>query len=493
MRLAFVVAAILHVSACVLQAQAQTVARDCAPSRTVEIKIAACSRVLQTTRLAQLRERAFNTRGLAYLGQGNFARAVDDFSEVIRLNPAIAGYYDNRQNALRGMGRVTEALADANTAVRLAPTYAFVYRARGNIFDELRNFKAAEDDYAKAIEIAPTDAGLYYDRGRISGHAGDTEAAEASYSKALTLDPAFAGALRERGLLYQMTGHPDMARADFSAALALTPNDAVVLAAVVALPAVAAVTKPVEMTPAAPSDHRSADKRIALVIGNSAYASAPFLPNPRDDATRVAGALRASGFAAEVRLDLTRDQLLTALAEFAATSEAADWAMIYYAGHGIELAGINYLVPIDAKLVTDRSVSFEAVTLDQAINAVSGAHKLRLVVLDACRENPFVNRIRLSTASRSVARGLARPPEEDPGTLVVYAARDGAVAQDGNEGAGSPFAAAFVEEMRRPGLDIRRMFDLVSDDVMEKTGHRQQPLTYGRLPGREDFFFTAGP
>jgi hypothetical protein len=118
---------------------------------------------------------------------------------------------------------------------------------------------------------------------------------------------------------------------------------------------------------------------------------------------------------------------------------------------------------------------------------------LRLVVLDACRVNPFKDQMRRMVATRSATdRGLAPPPESKPGTLVVYSAKDGEVAADDVDGVNSPFARAFVDEIRVPGREVRRLFDFVRDDVMDATNNRQQPFTYGSLPGRKDFFFVAG-
>jgi uncharacterized caspase-like protein len=124
------------------------------------------------------------------------------------------------------------------------------------------------------------------------------------------------------------------------------------------------------------------------------------------------------------------------------------------------------------------------------MSAVEGARKLRLVLMDACRDNPFAARMRRTVASRSIGRGLARV-EPSVGTLVVYSAKDGEVALDG-DGANSPFAAAFVSELQLPGLEVRRLFDFVRDDVMQATSNRQQPFSYGSVPGRQDYFFIAG-
>jgi hypothetical protein len=233
-------------------------------------------------------------------------------------------------------------------------------------------------------------------------------------------------------------------------------------------------------------------RRVALVVGNSDYKSVPALLNPQRDATMVAKTLKDVGFqSVTLRLNLERDQLLDALKEFAKQAENADWALVYYAGHGIEAAGTNYLIPTDAKLTSDRDVGLEAIPIHQVLNAAERAHALRLVILDACRDNPFVNQMKRTetVASRSVGHGLARV-EPDAGTLVVFAAKHGETALDGN-GNNSPFASAFVKDLQVPGVEVRRLFDNVRDDVMEITGRQQQPYSYGSVPGRQDFYFVS--
>jgi uncharacterized caspase-like protein len=245
-------------------------------------------------------------------------------------------------------------------------------------------------------------------------------------------------------------------------------------------------------TPATtPAEARPSGPRVALVIGNGGYKNAPMLDNPPRDAAAVAAALRKAGFQKViVESDLRKEKLEATLREFAGVAERADWALIYYAGHGIEMSGVNYLIPIDAKLETDRDVSFETVPLNHVLSAVEGAKKLRLVLLDACRDNPFANQMRRTTASRSIGRGLA-PLEPQTGSLVVYAAKDGEIALDGNGNGNSPFVTALVKELAVPGVEIRKLFDLVRDDVLEATNNQQQPFTYGSVPGRQDFYFVA--
>ncbi len=150
---------------------------------------------------------------------------------------------------------------------------------------------------------------------------------------------------------------------------------------------------------------------------------------------------------------------------------------------------MNYLIPVDARLETDRDLQYEAVALEQVLGSVEAARKLRLVILDACRDNPFARQMRRTSASRSVGRGLARI-EPDGGTLVAYAAKHGEVAFDG-EGANSPFVTALVKRLPTPGMEINKLFRVVRDDVMTATERKQEPFVYGSLPG-EDFFFVEG-
>ncbi len=228
---------------------------------------------------------------------------------------------------------------------------------------------------------------------------------------------------------------------------------------------------------------RAQENRVALVIGNSAYGTVGPLPNAARDAAAVADSLRKAGFrTVQVQANLGYDAMRRALRDFSAVAERADWAVVYYAGHGIEVGGQNYLVPVDAHLKSDRDVSFEAVPLEQVLTSIEGARKLRLVILDACRENPFVQQMTRTVASRSIGRGLARV-EPRGGTLVAYAAKEGQVAYDG-EGHNSPFVTALTRRLDEPGLEINKVFRLVRDDVLAATGAKQEPSCTAPCRGR---------
>ena len=163
--------------------------------------------------------------------------------------------------------------------------------------------------------------------------------------------------------------------------------------------------------------------------------------------------------------------------------------MVYYAGHGMEIGGVNYLIPTDARLAADRDAEAQAVALEQVIAAVSGARRLRLVMLDACRDNPFEKNMQHTMALKLVNKGLSNI-EPEAGFMVVYAAKHGETALDGDS-VNSPFALALAREIKVPKIEVRRLFDIVRDDVWKATNRQQQPFTYGSLPGREDFYFVA--
>ena len=223
--------------------------------------------------------------------------------------------------------------------------------------------------------------------------------------------------------------------------------------------------------------------RVALVIGNSAYENVDRLPNPEDDARAVAAALERMGFdSVTLRLNQNQSEMRRALGDFAAQAAGADVAMLYYAGHGIEVSGQNYLIPVDARLAGAGDVDFETIDLSTAMVALERANGLKLLILDACRDNPFRSRLQRGGATRSVSRGLARVEPTGRDIVVAYAAREGAVASDG-DGANSPYTTALLKHLETPGLDVRLLFGKVRDDVVSATGGNQEPYIYESLGG----------
>jgi len=230
------------------------------------------------------------------------------------------------------------------------------------------------------------------------------------------------------------------------------------------------------------------ERRVALVIGNAAYQTVPMLNNTKNDAKGVADAFRAVGFnVVQVVSDAGRSALIAALSDFERQADNADWAAVYYAGHGMEVDGVNYLVPVDARLRDDRDVQDEAISVNRVLDAIANAKRLRLVMLDACRDNPFMTTMHRNVASRSIGRGLAAI-EPVGATLVVFAAKDGQTASDG-DGNHSPFTGSLIRRMQEPGVEINKLFRLVTGDVLKATDNQQRPFVYGSLPGEEDYFF----
>lgn len=231
-------------------------------------------------------------------------------------------------------------------------------------------------------------------------------------------------------------------------------------------------------------------KRVALVIGNGHYKNEAPLANPVNDARNVEALLRQLRFDdVEALVDGDLTAMHQALARFARKADGAEMALLYYSGHGIEVDGRNYLLPTSATLADAADAQFEAVSLDLALEAANRATNVKLVVLDACRNNPFQSRMVRSGRSRSVAQGLGAVTAGN-GMLVAYAAKAGTVADDGAPGGNSPFTAAFLKFAAQPGIEVRRLFGLVRDEVL-RTTRRQEPGIYASLGGDEVFLARA--
>lgn len=217
----------------------------------------------------------------------------------------------------------------------------------------------------------------------------------------------------------------------------------------------------------------AAQQRVALVIGNGGYAAVPRLPNPGADAAAVAAALRNAGFSVDLVRDAGRDAMGAALRRFGQAADRAELALFYFAGHGIQVGGENHLLPVDARLAHARDVDFELVPLQLVARTMQGA-RTRVLILDACRDNPLATQMRGLSGTRSVGRGLAQVDTVDLGTLIAFSTAPGAVAQDG-AGRNSPFAAALLQHLGTPGLEIRQLMTRVRRSVVEATGGQQVP------------------
>ncbi len=212
-----------------------------------------------------------------------------------------------------------------------------------------------------------------------------------------------------------------------------------------------------------------------------------------NDAILMGGMFRKAGFdTVDVKQDLNAPEMRKALREFGARTRDADVAIVYYAGHGIEVDGTNYLIPIDAALETDTDVYDEALPIDRVLVSIEPAKQLRLVILDACRDNPFSKTMKRTVATRAIGRGLAKVEPTSPNTMIAFAAKAGSTASDG-DARNSPFAMALTEHLPKPGLDLRKAFGFVRDDVLRSTANKQEPFVYGSLGGDDVPLVPAKP
>jgi tetratricopeptide (TPR) repeat protein len=449
---------------------------------------------------------AYNNRGLIFLRKGDLDRAFEEFDSAVKFpanNTSRYIHLFNRARIQTYRKQYDAALADFAEAQKLNPEGAQVANYRCMTYTEVRKFEEALADCNATLTKTPTSIYALTNRGNVYLAKGDLDAALKDYNEALKINPNYIRAHAYRGQLFEKRRDTVAARADYRSASAnVTKFDEIDTAIArrlakdrlavlrgLAPPAAPVAAKPAPGKTAAPV-LPGGPRKVALIVGNSAYKNVQPLANPARDAKLIASTLRDLGFATvTLAPDLTRDKFFATLHEFGIEAEKADWAVVYYAGHGMEIGGVNYLIPTDARLAADRDAETQAVALEQLIAAVSGARKLRLVILDACRDNPFQKTMQHTIALKLVNKGFSNI-EPEAGFMVVYAAKHGETALDGDS-VNSPFATVLARELKTPKVEVRKLFDIVRDDVWTMTKRTQQPFTYGSPPGREDFYFVA--
>src|ERR1700681_4651067 len=235
----------------------------------------------------------------------------------------------------------------------------------------------------------------------------------------------------------------------------------------------------------ASSNVAKADRRVAFVVGNGAYKNVEPLPNPPIDAKAIAGTLRNVGFEVVEGTNLTRDEMTERLLDFGKKAQGADVALFFYAGHGIAVNGTNYLLPVDADIKSEMDVKLgAAINVDLTLEQTMSDAKVKLVFLDACRDNPFAAKIKSNSATRSVSvqTGLAEMKSGE-GTLIAFATGPGQTALDGQEGTNSPFTRALIAHITSPGVEIQQAMTEVRAQVNEETNKSQLPWGHTNLIG----------
>jgi tetratricopeptide (TPR) repeat protein len=354
---------------------------------------------------------AFNNRGLIFMRMGDLQRAFADFNQAVNLIPASSPIrYIHLCNRARveGLQKNNDAaLADCDAVLGKSPKAVYTLTSRANAYLGKGDLDAALNDYNEPLKISPNNIRAHAGRGLLFEKRKDLVAARSDYRSASAT----------------LTKYDD---ADTAIARRIARERLTALMATLPPPAAATPAKPAPgqtATPAAPAGPR----KVALIVGNGSYRNVQPLDNPPRDAKLIASTFRDLGFATvTLAPDLTRDKFFAALHEFGAEAEKSDWAVVYYAGHGMEIGGINYLIPTDARLAADHDAEAQAVALEQ----VSGARKLRLVMLDACRDNPFEKTMQHTIALKLVSKGFSNI-EPEAGFMVVYA-KHGETALDGD-------------------------------------------------------------
>jgi tetratricopeptide (TPR) repeat protein len=424
-----------------------------------DVAVAACTRALETGSLSRTdRVRAYNHRGILWKRKGDYDRAIADFTAAIRINPKYSSAYTNR----------------------------------GVAYVEEHDYDRALADYNVAIRLDPKDAVAYNNRGFAWKNKGEHDLAIADYSEAIRLNPKYVNALANRAFTYEKKGMLPEALADFRSALDMDSSrrelnqDVRRLEQRLLKPAATEAAigpEPVGSKPAIMSSRAQRERRVALVIGNGTYKNAPVLPNPRNDATDMAVILRKLGFDVIDGHDLDRRDMENKIREFSRKIENADLALFYYAGHGLQVTGKNYLVPIDAKLEREGDLSFEAIDVDVVLQQLESGPRANLVFLDACRNNPLARNFARSLGIRSAAVGMGLASIQGGiGTMIVYATQPNNVALDG-DGRNSPFTAALLAHLPNPGVDISIVLRRVRADVIQATNQKQVPWDHSSLVG----------
>jgi len=468
--------------------------------------------------------------------QDRFTDARAELDTALALDPANAIALLNRAGLWTRYGDIDHAFADYDQAVSLGgATLSGALSGRARLALRLGHPRQAYADWTRAAELAQiprSQAQLHIRAGTVArDYLKDQDLALAAYGRAMTALPTSAEPYLQRATAYERAARWREAEDDYRKALDLARNnpDEALSAGYIGLRidqlrqhrsrrSDAPLLSP-DVHKLAGVPPRDGSRRIALVIGNAAYRHVAALDNTDRDAASVGVALAGAGFAdVTIAINLDRRDFVRVLDDFTARAAFADWALIYYAGHGIEVNGRNYLIPIDAspetlkrQLVGTAMEEQAAVPLDVIIAAPAPAKTLRLVALDACRDNPFVQEAH-RVASRRIASGEPSawrnaPPQPgpqtggkdigggfsaltltEPNTLVLYSTQPGQVALDGDD-LNSPFTRAFLRNNAVPGQDLATFLARLHDDVATATQGQQLPAVNGQLRPGDSFYF----
>ncbi len=428
---------------------------------------------------------ALVNRGDAYVGLAQLDQGCADYESALKIDGRSSFAYSGRSGCLLERRNIDEALTAANVAIALNSENANGYSARGRAYRAKREFDKAIADFDMAIRLRPNSANPLTSRAMVWRALQQHDKAIEDLTASLRIDPTNTAAYTERGLAYLAKGDIEAGRKDLQAAVDRPPKyfygKRAQEAARSRLALLSSGAAPA--TEAAPQA-KPAERRVALVIGNGRYAHATHLPNPSNDARAIGAALRDLGFEVIEGIDLGRSMMEQHLRDFLQRSSSARIALMFYAGHGMQVDGRNYLVPVDARLAARTDLDADTVDLDKIVAALDDEIRANIIMLDACRDNPLAQLLEKAARSRSIAPrgGLAAYSSVGTGTLIAFATAPGHVAQDG-DGANSPFTTALLKHIRTADLEVRQMMTRVRAEVAAATGRKQIPWDNSSLLG----------
>lgn len=477
---------------------------------------------------------AYNLRGSAYYDRGEYDIAIADFNDALRIGPPSGIIFHNRGNAWRSKGEYAKAIADYDQSIKSDPKSVFSWQNRGISKRALGDLDGALADINEAIRLDPTLPQPLTSRAVIWRAKGDLDRAIADSTEAIRLAKAKApanimtppgsvliSAYTHRALAYEAKGDFDRAKQDYAATLEGKASDAGSKAnqatakvrlsllsetlppsprtATAAPPPPASAAKPAGAASPSPppaaerqraETGRETVRRVALVIGNGAYARVRPLPNPTNDARAMAKSLRDIGFVVTEGTDLDRTAMQATIRDFLRDAARSQVAVVYYAGHGVQIDGRNYLVPIDIQFQAGSGMTDTMMDMDTIMAGLDDQVRTNILILDACRNNPMAPKLASAGPARDIeaGSGLAAPATLGAGstlgagTLIAFATAPGQVALDG-EGANSPFSAALTRHIGTPGLEVQQMLTRVRAEVVAATKGKQVPWSNSSLLG----------
>jgi tetratricopeptide (TPR) repeat protein len=466
-------------------------------------------------------------RGSAYYDKGDYDIAIADFDDALKLGPPSGIIFHNRGNAWRGKGDYAKAIADYDMSIKADPKSAFSFQNRGIAKGALGELDGALSDINQAIRLDPTLPQPLINRTAIWRAKNDLDRAIADGSEAIRLakdkppvnimtppNSVLISGYIHRALAFEAKGDYAHARDDYKATLSITAADAgskanqatakVRLSLVTDAsppaprdapsptpqPAASPAPQQTGATPAPPPAPAVRGTRMALVIGNGAYTHVKALPNPPHDARAVAKSLRDIGFTVSEGVDLDRAAMQKKTRDFLREAARAQVALVFYAGHGVQVDGRNYLIPVDVELKAGGSMTEAMIDMDTIMAGLDDQVRTNILIFDACRNNPMAQQVAAAGTNRAIegASGLAAPTSLGAGatlgagTLIAFATAPGQVALDG-DGANSPFSAALSRHIGTPGLEVQQMLTRVRAEVVSATKNKQVPWSNSSLLG----------